>query len=509
MEVNKAKVAIIGAGVSGIAAANVWQKCGYNVTLFEASEQIGGQWNQTYPGVSLQNTAPQYQFSEFPWPFKTERHPSGEDVLNYLKKAIEFFSLKVKFHHRLSRMTADENGWQLTFEHGETDHFAYVIIATGQYPGGDKKRQPDFENIALYQGEVITNIDSKAVFENKHVAVVGFGKTALDFATWSAELANSTKHIFRTPRWTIPDYLLGIDYTKPFFARIGSGMMPSWGYSTVMQKLLHNKLPFLVKGFWRFINGLFLFQHRKDAKLGSIDKNVLDVVMPPKSQFMADFRSASAVAPKRYYEYIAHQNITPYRGEVSGFFEHGIVLSDGRKIEADLICLCCGNDAPDYHFLPEQYRQYLKGEGGPALYRHQIDPRIPNLGFAGYNHGFLHIALAEMGALWQVAAYEQSIQLPTETEMLASADRIRQWKKTHSSYESTFNIAVNTRYQQHLDILMQDLGISKWRKLPNPIAEVFSRYDPTDYKGAVAEYLAKQPTTASSINRTTAVPVDA
>ncbi|MBJ7536170.1 flavin-containing monooxygenase [Marinomonas transparens] len=483
------KIAIIGAGVSGIAAANVWKKCGYNVTIYDASDKIGGQWNMTYPGVSLQNTAPQYQFSEFPWPFETDRHPTGEDVLKYLDAAVEVFDLEVKLGTKVTKMVTDESGWQLTFENGETSQFAYVVIATGQYPGGDEKRKPRFKNMDLYQGDIITNIDSKAVFKDKEVAVVGFGKTALDFATWSAEDAKSTKHIFRTPRWTIPDYLLGVDYTRPFFARFGSDMMTSWGHSTSVQKFLHNKLSFFVEGFWRFMASVFLFQHRRDAKLGSIDKSVLDVVMPPKSQFVADFRSASALAPRRYFEFIAHQKITPYRGEVSEFYEDGIVLSDGSKVEANLVCLCCGNEAPSYGFLPEEYAQHLNVNGGPSLYRHQIDPRIPNLGFAGYNHGFLHIALVEMGALWQIAAHEKSIQLPSQEEMLASAQRVTQWKMKHSSYESTFNIAVNTRYQQHLDILLQDIGVSQWRKLPNVFAEAFVRYDPTDYKGVVKEYL--------------------
>ena len=87
------------------------------------------------------------------------------------------------------------------------------------------------------------------------------------------------------------------------------------------------------------------------------------------------------------------------------------------------------------------------------------------------------------------AAYEKDLQLPSEEEMLASAQRVTQWKLSNSSYESTFNVAVNTRYQQHLDILLQDIGVSQWRKLPNIFAEVFSRYDPTDYKGVVEKYL--------------------
>lgn len=485
------KIAIIGAGVSGISAANVWQKCGYSVTIFEASENIGGQWNQTYPGVSLQNTAPQYQFAEFPWPFKIDRHPTGDDVLKYLHAAVKEFDLDIKTGYKVSQMVKNDMGWKLTFANGKENNFAYVMIATGQYPGGDKKRKPRFKNIELYKGEVITNIDSKEVFKDKDVAIIGFGKTALDFAAWSGSIAKSTKHIFRTPRWTIPDYLLGIDYTKPFFARFGSDMMPSWAHSSSMQNTLHKRLPFVVNGFWNFIASLFAFQHRRDAKLGKIDKSVLDIVTPPKSQFVKDFRSASAVAPNRYYEFIAHEKIKPYRSEVASFYEDGVVLADGSKVAAELVCLCVGNEAPTYGFLPKEYSQHLTVKGGPALYRHQIDPRIPNLGFAGYNHGFLHIALSEMGALWQVAAFEKDLQLPSTEEMLASAQRVSQWKLDNSSYESTFNIAVNTRYQQHLDILLKDIGISQWRKMPNVLAEVFSRYDPTDYKGVVEKYLEK------------------
>lgn len=482
-------IAIIGAGVSGIAAANIWQKCGYSVIIYEASTKIGGQWNVSYPGVRLQNTAPQYQFADFPWPFKTDRHPTGENVLKYLNSAVSKFNIQVKLAHKVTKMDTSSIGWKLTFENGLEANFSYVVIATGQYPGGDKKRKPLFKGMDLYKGEIITNINSKEVFKNKNVAVVGFGKTALDFSAWSGAVAKSTKHIFRTARWTIPDYLLGIDYTKPFFARFGSDMMPSWGHSSSMQKFLHKKLTFVVNSFWSFIATLFLFQHRKNAKLASIDKSVLDLVIPPKSQFVADFRSASAVAPKKYYEFIAHKQITPYKSAVSSFYKKGIILSDGSKIEADLVCLCCGNEAPTYGFLPEKYAQFLKIDGGPSLYRHQIDPRIPNLGFAGYNHGFLHIALAEMGTLWQVAAYEKDLQLPSKEEMLASAKRVMEWKVTHSSYESTFNIAVSTRYQQHLDILLKDIGVSQWRKLPNVFAEIFSRYDPTDYKGVVEKYI--------------------
>lgn len=89
------RIAIIGAGVSGVAAGNVWKKCGYDVTIFEASDTIGGQWTKTYPGVTLQNTSPQYQFGEFPWPFEPDRHPTSEQILRYIRAAAEAFELDI------------------------------------------------------------------------------------------------------------------------------------------------------------------------------------------------------------------------------------------------------------------------------------------------------------------------------------------------------------------------------------------------------------------------------
>ncbi len=508
--VDGGRVAVIGAGVSGIAAANVWQSCGYDVTVFEASGKVGGQWTKTYPGVRLQNTAPQYQFAEFPWPFPVDRHPTGKHILDYIEAAARHFGLDVRFDHAVTRMAETSDGWRLTVNDADAGEFAYVVIATGQYPGGDGKFVPPFENRDAFKGEVITNIPSIDIFKGKRVAIVGFGKTALDFSAWSAQVADETKHVFRTPRWTIPDRLLGIDYTRPFFARFGSDMMPSWCHSSGPQRALHKSGAAVVRGFWNFIANLFRFQHKRDAKLAGKDPSVLDAVMPPNSQFMPDLRSATALAPERYYEHVAHGRISPVRGEVTAFDADGLVLADGEKVTADLVCVCCGNDAPRLPYLPDKYRAILEAqEGGPALYRQLIDPRIPRLGFAGFNHGFLHIALVEIGALWQVAALRGDLDLPSQADMLASAERVAAWKRAHSTFEPTYNIAVSTRYQQYLDILMQDLGLSQWRKLPNPLAELFARYDPTDYKGAVKQYLAKREKRRAKGKVQSLAPVDA
>ncbi|MCB9745395.1 MAG: NAD(P)/FAD-dependent oxidoreductase [Alphaproteobacteria bacterium] len=491
-ERHQGRVAVIGAGVSGIASANVWKSCGYEVTVFEASERYGGQWTQAYPGVRLQNTAPQYQFSTFPWPFEPDRHPTGEQVLRYIEAAVERFGLDVRLGCPVASMQRAAEGWTLTLGDGSVEAFSYVVIATGQYPGGSKKRRPPFADREAFSGRVVTSINSLDELRGQRVAVVGFGKTALDFAAWSADVAAETTHVFRTPRWTIPDLLLGVDYTRPFFSRFGSDMMPSWVHSSAPQRLLHTALPGVVDLFWQGIAALFAYQYRRDARPQDAEaRRRLEAIIPPSSQFLSDLRSASALAPEGYHAHVASGRIEAIQQPVLAFTERGLRLADGREVEADLVCVCCGNDAPTYPFLPEPYRGLLEGqEGGPPLYRHLIDPRLPDIGFAGYNHGFLHIALCEMGALWQVAAHRGDLTLPTAQEMLDSAQRVAAWKREHSAFEATYNLAVSTRFQQHLDVLMQDLGVSQWRMLPNLPAEIFARYDPTAYGGVVETYLA-------------------
>lgn len=62
------------------------------------------------------------------------------------------------------------------------------------------------------------------------------------------------------------------------------------------------------------------------------------------------------------------------------------------------------------------------------------------------------------------------------------------WKSKNIEFEPTRSYAVNLRYQQYLDIIMQDLEMSPYRKMPNIFLEVFGRYGPTDYATVVEEY---------------------
>ena len=68
---DSARVAIIGAGPSGIVAAKHALEVGFDVTVFEASGVLGGQWDTTaahsgvWPGMHTNTSRAMTAFSDF------------------------------------------------------------------------------------------------------------------------------------------------------------------------------------------------------------------------------------------------------------------------------------------------------------------------------------------------------------------------------------------------------------------------------------------------------------
>ena len=115
---------------------------------------------------------------------------------------------------------------------------------------------------------------------------------------------------------------------------------------------------------------------------------------------------------------------------------------------------------------------------------------MPKIAFAGFNHGFMHVPAVEIGMLWLSAVLTGDLTLPSAEAMRQSMEKIQQWKRDHVNFEPSRSCAVNTRFQQYLDVLLKDLGLNPYRKTPNILAELFSQYGPDDYVGIYEEYQA-------------------
>src|SRR4051812_18459525 len=113
---DRKRVAIIGAGISGLAHADVLQRCGFDVVLFERAPRLGGVWAASYPDVSLQNTFWGYHLSSFPWPFEPDEHPTGAQILRYLDALVDARKFDVRLSHEVVSAREDAGdctGWTL------------------------------------------------------------------------------------------------------------------------------------------------------------------------------------------------------------------------------------------------------------------------------------------------------------------------------------------------------------------------------------------------------------
>lgn len=486
------RIAVVGAGISGIAAAQILKKNGFVPILFEKHEKIGGVWATAYPDVHLQNIYTQYHLSDFDWSFQPDLHPTGEQIMRYLTEAVDHLKLDIRLQHEVLDMNEQADGWLVRYKNKEGIHeepFAFVLLAAGQYTDG--KNLPQFMDQEYFKGRVITERDvmSLDVFNDRRVVVIGYGKSALDMATLAAERSPQVHHVFRTPNWLIPEWILGRHFTYALFTRFGNVMMTSWAQPTAMERFLHNRLSFVVSSFWDFIQAIVLYQLKRNGrgKDGAAQERLNRLI--PEHKVLLDFRSSGALGPENYYPLVAEGSILPYRSEIECFSQDAVQLKDGTVIPCDLVVVSTGYLTPTFPFLPAQYRSLLEAEkDGPQLYRHILHPHIPRLAFAGFNHGYMHVPSAEIGTQWLCAYLRGELELPSAEEMDRSIEHVREWKRANIKFENARSCAVSTRFQQYIDILLKELEVSPYRKLPNPFAELFRRYEASDYRGIYEEY---------------------
>ncbi len=169
---SKKKIAVVGAGPAGLAAATIAAERGHDVTLYEGSSEIGGQFNlaKVVPG----------------------KEEYGHTI-RYYNTMIKKHGVDLKLNHRVN------------VEELKSGEFDEVILATGVSP-----RKVDFEGAD--HAKVISYVDVLAgrVEVGKRVAIVGAGGIGYDTAEF---LTHNQEHT--PPSLDVESYMKewGVDMT--------------------------------------------------------------------------------------------------------------------------------------------------------------------------------------------------------------------------------------------------------------------------------------------------------
>ncbi|XP_077188358.1 dimethylaniline monooxygenase [N-oxide-forming] 4-like [Paroedura picta] len=212
------KVAIIGAGVSGLASLKCCLDEGLEPTCFEKSSSIGGLWQfqeipeegrtNVYKSVITNTSKEMTSFSDFPFPEGCPNFLHHSLLLEYLRMYAEHFHLVDYIHLKTTVLSIQKHPdftatgqWVVcTEKDGQRGSaiFDAVMVCSGRYAEPNLPLD-SFPGIKKFKGRCLHSWEYKdeTEFERKRVLVVGAGNTGGDIA---AEVSRAAAKVFLSTR---------------------------------------------------------------------------------------------------------------------------------------------------------------------------------------------------------------------------------------------------------------------------------------------------------------------
>ncbi|KAK9164682.1 hypothetical protein Syun_005584 [Stephania yunnanensis] len=498
------RVAIVGAGVSGLIACKYVLEKGFHPIVFEAQSEVGGVWTHTVETTKLQTPRSSYQFSDFPWPSSVrEKFPHHAQVLDYIQSYARHYDLLrfIKFNTRVIGIefegaSNEETGpWSLWSGNGEPfspsgrwicsveDTLKHTRRFSGvpNIPDFPPNKGPD-----VFYGEVIHSMDYSAMedakvaefIKGKRITVVGLQKSALDIAVECAT-ANGSLYpctlIYRTEHWNVPNYLpWGVHLQYLYLNRFAELMVhkPGEGYLLSFLATLLSPLRWM---FSKFVESYIKWKlPLKKYK------------MIPKHSFSQEISSCLiSTVPSNFYDKVEEGSIILRKSSKFSFCEDGVMIEgENDSLKTDLVIFATGyrgDQKLKNIFKSPTFQKYMQGSQNTTvqLYRGCIHPRIPQLAVIGYSESLSNLYTSEIRCRWLMHVLEGNVKLPSIKEMEYDTLQWEQYMKNYTAqyYKRSCVAAVHIWYN---DQLLREMGFNPKRK-KSFFDELFQAYGPSDY----------------------------
>lgn len=373
------KVAIIGAGMSGLCMAAKLQDAGVSsFTIFEQAEDVGGTWrDNTYPGLHCDVPSRYYEYSFRHNPNWSHFLSPGPEIHAYFRQFADERGIlpHIRFGTNVTSARYDDDGkWQLVTDRGE-ETFDVLVTATGflrvprypEIPGRETFAGPAFHS---------SRWDHSVSLPDKRIGVIGTGSTGVQITAELGGNVRGLKIFQRTAQWVYPmpngQYS---DRTRAALSRWPAlNTLTYRGWELILEKVF-GRAP--IRPGWQ--RRMVQAGCRWNLRLSVRDPQ-LRAKLTPKDQPGCK----RLVGAGHFYRSVQQPGVEVITDGIDHIEPRGIVTVDGVLHDLDLLVYATGFDARAYVRPLE-----VIGEGGltldqawadgPYAYRSVAVPRFPNL----------------------------------------------------------------------------------------------------------------------------------
>ncbi|NUR07003.1 MAG: NAD(P)-binding domain-containing protein, partial [Nocardioidaceae bacterium] len=394
------RVCVVGAGSSGIAAAQVLHERGIDFDCFEVGSTIGGNWryendngmSSAYRSLHINTSREQMEYRAFPMPEHLPDYPNHWQIADYFDAYVDRFGLRdrIRFRTEVVKVAPVGQDFEVTVRardaHGDVTEpevlrYSHVIVANGHH-WDPRWPEPSYPGVETFPGVEMHAHYYKTpdVLEGRRVLVLGIGNSACDIAVESTRVAERTYLAMRRGAHIVPKYMFGIPTDHLTDSPLARGPVP-------LQQLGMAALLRLTQG------------RVTDYGLPKPDHRVLHA-HPTVSEELLNRLGHGDIAVK--------PNIDRFEGAK-------VFFTDGTAVEVDVVVYCTGYKVT-FPFLDE--RVVPTRDNKVDLYRRVVDPEHPRLFFVGLVQPLGAIMpLAEAQAGWVADLVDGSAELPSYDEM--------------------------------------------------------------------------------------------
>lgn len=420
-------VAIIGAGIAGIACGRYLKDQGFDCTIIESHSDLGGQWDRTninsgvWPRMRINTARFVTRYSDIEFAEGVPMFPRNSEVLDMINAYVDKFDLRslFAFDTQVKLVEKDDGGgYAVTTEkQGETvtRRFDRVVVASGRF---NKPDIPKIDGLDDFTGDcgVIHAFRYKKpeTYLGKRILVLGGSISSLEIASDMAMMPTERVYLAqRRQRYVMPKMFAGVPLEYYAFTRAGG----------------------------------IAFREEDPEVLLAGAKEFLETMGGNPARYGApapheDMAKAGITGSQHYLNLMAEDRIDarPWVQSVSG---NTVTFTDGTKVDVDAIIIGTGFDL-NLPFLSDDIAQTVN------LTRKSIDlcnftfhPDLENLAFIGlYAQLGPYPVVLEQQARYIAYSWGGVIPAPTR-EQLAKGVAECVEHGHHSDYRQQHEMAVH------------------------------------------------------------------